>query len=101
MTKKTETQEWRGTFLGGPYLPLKGYIFILKEKKAQIIWMIAQNQFVKRSHIDVPSKEQNDQFGIHLSVPPFTPEVLNFSQQRPISSVSPNFPEEGAAARGW
>lgn len=44
------------------------YIYF-ERKKAQIIWMITQNQFVKRSQIDVPSKEQNDQFGIHLSVP--------------------------------
>lgn len=104
-------EERRWELLGG--LPFGTIDFILKNKKKATYFM-RERERERKPRGDSSPPRINDKKIISTGLTsrrPFTLEVLNFSQQRPISSVSPpqKLPqgrkerEEGgeAAARGW
>ena len=77
----------------------KSYILISRAREERTSWRRLLSRIDNKKIISTGFTSRH----------PFTLEVLNFSQQRPISSVSPQKLPEGrkeggrgeAAARGW
>lgn len=96
-------EERRWELLGG--LPFGTIDFILKNKKKSYLFHARERERERKPRGDSSPPRIDDKKIISTGLTsrrPFTLEVLNFSQQRPISSVSPprNFQRGGKRGRG-